>query len=125
MIKRGDILSEDVLFIILNLAFIIIMFAFFVKQSNNGAALEEIYAKKIALVLDSAKPGMEINIDIKEGLEADKEWFSGNFKDSVRIVGNEVYVKFEKDGGYSYSFFNDVLPSIDVSPIGEVYIVVN
>lgn len=123
MKKRGSILTENVIFLVLNVSFFIILAVFLFRQ-GGGAFMEQAYAKQIALSLDSAKPGMEILIDIEKGANSDKEWFSQNFKNSVTISGNVVKVTFSKNGGYSYSFFNKVQPSIDVFPNGKVYIVI-
>lgn len=123
MRKRASILTENVIFLVLNISFFIILAVFLFRQ-GGGAFMEQAYAKQIALSLDSAKPGMEILIDIEKGANSDKEWFAENFRDSVTISENVVTVAFSKNGGYSYSFFNKVKPSIDVFPSGKVYIVV-
>lgn len=122
--KRAVVLTENVLFIILNVAFLAIMLIFLVSNTGTIAYFEQAYAKQIALIIDSAKPGMEINIDISKGLKEDGEWFSKNFQDSVKITGNVVTVKLSKDSGYSYSFFNKVNPSVEVGPNGNAYILV-
>ena len=122
--KRGNILTENVIFIALNFTFFAIMILFLTKQAGSAVLLEQAYAKQIALIIDSAKPGMEILIDIGDGAEADKEWFKKNFAKSVTLDGNIVHVKLTNGNGYSYSFFNDVKPSIDVWPEGKAYILI-
>jgi len=68
--------------------------------------LEEKTAKQIALIIDSAKPGMEISLSIKDAVEkANKENWEGKI---VFIEGNIVTVQLKEGTGYSYSFFNDV-----------------
>jgi len=122
--NRGTVLTENVIFIVLNLAFFAIMILFLFKQGGNANFLEQAYAKQIALFIDSAKPGMEILVDIGRGADSNKEWFSKNFQNSVSIQKNIVSVKFTDKGGYSYSFFNDVEPSFEVFPDGRVYIII-
>ena len=75
---------------------------------GSTAVLEERYAKQIAMIVDSAKPGMEIRINMEKAFEeADKN--NWNRDGIVSIKDGLVNVKLnEKGKGYSYSFFNDV-----------------
>jgi len=120
--KRGEILAGNIIFIILNLVFLTVLVLFIFRQGGGISTLEESYAKQIALVLDSARPGMEILIDMKEGAEADEEWFSKNYFSAVSVNDNMVRVILSKDSGYSYSFFNDVRVKFDVYPEGKLLI---
>src|SRR3989338_6590709 len=60
--KRGNMLLSEVVFMVLVLSFIVILVAFVAKQSSAGRVVEEQTAKKIALMLDAARPGMEITL---------------------------------------------------------------
>ncbi|MEK6757997.1 MAG: hypothetical protein AABX88_02610, partial [Nanoarchaeota archaeon] len=76
--KRGNILTENIVFILLNLAFVAILVLFVFSKTGDVALLEEKYAKQIALVLDSAKPGMEISMNLEVAVDkAEKEKFEG------------------------------------------------
>ena len=105
MNKRAEILTENLMFIILNLVFFAILAVFIFIKANDPAILEEAYAKKIALVLDAARPGMEISLNMTSALKQKDEKYIGKIVD---IVGNVVTVKLRQNGGYSYSFFNDI-----------------
>ncbi|MBS3085355.1 hypothetical protein J4225_01590 [Candidatus Pacearchaeota archaeon] len=115
--KRGTFLAENIIFIVLNLAFLIILMLFLFKQGSGAILLEQSYAKQIALLINSAPAGTEIQINMQEGFElADKN--KVNRADVVNIYGNIVKVKLSEKGGYEYSFFNDV----DVSEFpGNIY----
>ena len=105
--KHGDILIENVIFIILNIIFVSILILFLFKQGSGAGLLEQTYSKQIALMIDSAKPAMEIKLNIEKMQKvAEKNKF--DFKDVVSITGNVVNVKIRKKGGYEYYFFNDV-----------------
>lgn len=109
--EKGDanLLVEDVIFIVLNLVFLSIMILFLVLRMGNAGVLEESYAKEIALIIDSAKPGMIIHLNMEEGIKvAEKELGKENINDMVKITGNIVTVRLRKDGGYTYSSFNNV-----------------
>lgn len=107
MNRRGSILIENVIFIILNVVFIALIIVFLTRQSSGAFVLEESYAKQIALVADYGKPGMLIKINMDRGMKVAED-NNYDFANAVRIDGNVVYVKLREDGGYSYSFFNDV-----------------
>jgi hypothetical protein len=105
--KKGNVLMENIVFIILNLIFLTILILFLLKQGSGAIILEQSYAKQIALLIDASKPETEIYLNMEKGKElAEKNGL--NFKDIVKIYDNIITVKLSKDGGYSYSFFNDV-----------------
>lgn len=105
--KRGTILIENIVFIIINILFLSILVIFLVKQGSGAIVLEQTYAKEIAMVADAAKAPMLIKMDIEKGKKIAEE--NGiNFEDIVKIEGNVVTVKLSEKGGYSYAFFNDV-----------------
>ena len=103
---RGQILAENIIFIVLNLVFLSILILFIYSKTGSEAVLEEKYAKQIALIIDSAKPGMIIHLNMENAIEKAE---SNKFDEPiVRVIGNTVTVKLRDNGGYSYSFFNDV-----------------
>ncbi|PIO07151.1 hypothetical protein COU59_03780 [Candidatus Pacearchaeota archaeon CG10_big_fil_rev_8_21_14_0_10_34_12] len=107
--KRGQVLPENVIFIVLNLLFLAILILFIYSKSGGEAILEEKYAKQIALIIDSSKEGMEIQLNMEDAFEkADKNNFDR--KDVVIIDSqkNLVTVRLREGKGYSYGFFNDV-----------------
>lgn len=106
MKKKGTILVENIIFIVLNLLFLTILIIFIVSKVGGATVLEEKYAKQIALIIDSAKPGMEIHLNMEDAIKkaSDEKWE----EKIVSVDGNIVTVKLREKGGYSYSFFNDV-----------------
>ena len=105
--KKGEILISNVVFIILNVLFLFLLILFLLRQGSGGIVLEQIYAKEIALLADSAQPTMLIKIDMEKGMKIAEE--NGiNFDNVVTINGNLVKVKLTENSGYTYSFFNDV-----------------
>jgi hypothetical protein len=115
--KRGsNLLTENVIFIILNLVF----FA-------SAALTEEKMAKQIALIIDSAKPDMVIKMNVENAFaEAKKNSYTGNI---IFIQGNTVTVKLSDKSGYSYSFFNNVdvkaFPDTSQNPVTDYVITIN
>lgn len=125
MKKKGELLIENIVFIILNLVFLSILVVFLISQGSGTVLMEDAYSKQIALLVDSAKPGMVIKLNMEKGFEAAKK--NGvDFADSVTIDGNVVSVRFSKDSGKSYSFFNDVsaevYPDVEGSGHNGIYV---
>ena len=109
--KKGNILTENIVFIILNLIFLSILVIFLFSKMGGAAVLEEKYAKQIALILDSAEPVMIISINMEDAIKiANKE--NRDLNNIISIQDNVVKVQLREKGGYSYSFFNDIDPSI-------------
>lgn len=111
--KKANILVENIIFIVLNVLFLTILIIFLFSKTGSAAVLEEKYAKQIALLIDSAKPGMTIHLNMEDAVEeADKAgWDAENI---VTRNDNLITVKLRGEGGYSYSFFNDV--EVNVNP---------
>ena len=102
---RGNILIENVLFLVLTLIFLTILFLFLFSRMGGAAVLEEKYAKQIVLLIDSAKPGMIIALTMEDVF---KKTGNENFGKVVLIQDNLVTVKIGEGAGYSYSFFNNI-----------------
>ena len=66
MNKRGNVPLEEVIFVLVNLVFFSMLFFFVYNTSHSIFLTERLYAKEIALSIDSAKPGTQINIDISD-----------------------------------------------------------
>ena len=105
--KKGNILTENIIFIVLNLVFITILLIFLFTKTGSAAVLEERYAKQIALLIDASEPVMTIYLDMEDAIKtAEKEDFPVG--EIVKITGNLVNVRLRDGSGYTYSFFNDV-----------------
>jgi len=118
--KRGQLLVENVIFIILNLVFLTIMILFVVKQGAGASILEQSYAKQISLIIDSAKPGAIIKINMLDAKKvADEKGVP--FEEIVTHEKNFVTVRLSEKGGYTYTFFNDV--DVEIYPDDVFYII--
>ncbi|MCW8965125.1 MAG: hypothetical protein OQK82_00350 [Candidatus Pacearchaeota archaeon] len=107
MNNRGEILVENIIFIILNLIFLTVLVMFIARQGEGAVVLEERYAKEIALLIDASQPIMTMQIDMEDAREVAED--NGIlFEDILKIENNVVTVKLSEKSGYSYSFFNNV-----------------
>ncbi|GAJ19854.1 unnamed protein product, partial [marine sediment metagenome] len=64
---------ENIIFIVLNLIFLIILIVFLVSRMGSNSVLEEKYAKQIAMIIDSAKPAMEIHLNMEDAINKREE----------------------------------------------------
>jgi len=119
--RKGNILTENLVFIMLNLIFLIILILFLFSKIESTALLEEKYAKQIALIIDSAEPGMIIEFKMEEAF--DKMDKGINFEDIVWKEENQVHVKLSDKGEYVYSFFNDNEVTINGDESKKIYII--
>ncbi len=105
--KRGELLIENIVFIILNVVFLAILVLFLLRQGEGAVLLESSYAKESALLIDAAKPGMIFFVNMEKGLDVSKD-NEIDFSEVVEVGDNYVNVKLSGKGGYKYAFFNDV-----------------
>ena len=108
MKKRGTILVENIVFIILNVLFLSVLVIFLLKQGSGAIVLEQAYSKQIAMLVDSAEPVTVIKLDMEKGLKIAEDR-GIDFINVVKITNNAVTVRLSEKGGYTYSFFNDVI----------------
>ena len=118
MRKKGELLVSNIIFIVLNLAFLAILILFIAKQGGGAIVLEQSYAKQIALLIDAAQPGMQINLRMDDAIKKATDEGLNYKNELVKIEGNVVTIRTTQDGGYSYSFFNSI-------PIDREYFIDN
>jgi len=110
MDKKGEALVYPlVIFVVLNIIFITLLMLFVFKSSTGALIYEQTYAKELALLIDGAKPGMEINFNFEKGFEiAEKNKLSSeSIENLVTFKDYQVTVKLSNSGGYSFNYFSD------------------
>lgn len=106
MNKRG-ILISNVVFISVVLLFFVLILGFIYSNARGRPVYEQKLAKQIALMIDEAKPEMDILINVEKELEIAEK----NNQDKEKIVAidekeKKVIVKLGySGGGYSYNYF--------------------
>ncbi|MEM4605923.1 MAG: hypothetical protein QW103_02730 [Candidatus Pacearchaeota archaeon] len=111
--KRADIIYPIVIFIVLNLIFMSIMLFFINKVSSEALRYEEVYAKKIGLMLNRAEKGDFFEINITDLIKnAQKNGMDYKFMQEEMIIINQfeslVQIKTKKEGGFVYPFFSKI-----------------
>lgn len=105
--KGSSDLQEQVIFIILNITFAL-MLIFFVARASTGAYVnEQYYSKQIGLLIDSAKPGSLISLDVTDAYNLAKK-NKVSTENMVKFEGNNVIVSLSNSRKYSFQYFSDV-----------------
>jgi hypothetical protein len=103
MNNRGELIWPTVIFLTLTALFLLLLGAFVYASSTGGIIYEQIYAKKIAVAIDSAKPGTELFFDVSKGNEIAKIEKS----EPTFLIDNSqgfVYVSLVGNLGYRQKF---------------------
>jgi hypothetical protein len=111
--RAGDLALPVIIFLVLNIAFFLMMTLFVQRVSSDAMVYEETYAKKIGLILNRIEPGMGININVTDlALVAQKNGMTEeDLKKMLITIDSEkgnVIVKAKKEGGFSFNFFSIV-----------------
>lgn len=120
--KKGDILMENLIFIILNIVFLGILILFLINQGNGVIFLERSSAKQISLLIDASPPNSVLKLNFEKPMEIAKD--NGIAMEDIIKIDNEknvVTISLKEKSSYSYHFFNDV--EVDSYPNSIYYII--
>lgn len=104
---RAEITMEEVVFVLLNLVFFSMLFLFVYNLSTGAFVLDKLYAKELALIVNSANPGTQIKLDVSDAyILAEENKIPAesifNFDD------DHVLIKLSDSRVFSYPYFNDI-----------------
>jgi hypothetical protein len=112
MSKKANILTENVIFIILNIIFFAMLLVFIYLNLSSTSLLAQKTSKKIALLIDASKSGAEIKLNIEDVLNAKSQEI--DWPITVDNENNLVIVRLNEKTYYEYAFFNEVYVDYDV-----------
>jgi len=103
--KAVNLLSSNTIFVILVIACFAITL-FFVFRIGSGVSLnEEIYAKKLGLIIDSMQPGTELILDITEIYDfVEKIGYDYYANQIIQFNTEKSILTVTLDNGEGYSF---------------------
>ena len=105
--KAINLMMETTIYIVLAILLFVGIYFSVSRVGSQAGIYEQIYAKQIALVIDNARAGTEVGLDIGGMLDvAGENSFTGN----VINIDNEkskVTVYLVEGRGYSFNYFND------------------
>jgi len=107
--KKASILTETTVFLILNLIYIGILIVFLVNSANSVVLMQEIYAKQIVLLINSAEPNSFVFLNMQDAIDEVREnWGEEHIEDIISVKRNVIKVQLTEKSSYEYSFFNDI-----------------
>jgi len=114
--------TEAIIFIILNLLFFSILTFFIIRSGSGDSVLEEVYSKKLALILDNMKPGMEVNISAQDLFDRTIRNKIGDFP--ITVLNNKINVRVSAESsGYDSYYFSQVNPKIFIDVNSKLIII--
>lgn len=111
MKKRGsvDLLSSVVIFILLNVLFFSVMFAFVYISGSKARIYEQAYSKQIALVIDESRPGTIVTVDLSKVYEVARKEKRFDKMIILDAENNIIEVRLQNAGeGYKTKYFSSV-----------------
>lgn len=108
--KASETLKDNVIYLILLIAFFSLMLLFISSQANGASAWSNYYAKELTKVINSASPGDEIILDVHKATEVARRNEVQSFNEifTFNNIEKEVCVKLSPGRTSCYSYFNDV-----------------
>jgi len=111
MNKKG-IVMEEIIFIVLNLIFFVVVMLFIVNSAGGQVVLEQKYAKEIAFIIEEAKPGTAVYLNMGDAFGKTK--LAREQVVNIDDKQNQVIVKLSSGGGYMVPYFSDVDVKLEV-----------
>ena len=105
----GEILTNNIMYLILFLVFFMLMFYFVLGFQDGSSVMEEFYAKEISKIVNGAEPNTEIYLDVTKLTEI--AFGKGKSKNEIirfDNVKNEIVVSVTPNSGAAFNYFNDV-----------------
>lgn len=111
MDKNGsNLLWSNAIYIIFALIFFSMVLFFLRNHYFQASFYENYYSKEISKVINLAKPGDEIFLDVQKATEIAQKQSLGSFSEIFQFdnVNNEICVQLSNDREKCYFYFNDV-----------------
>jgi hypothetical protein len=107
--QENKLMFNNTVFLLMVIAFLIIMSAFVYSKTSSAPFWGEFYAKEISKVINYAKPGDVVTLNINKGAAiALKNHIPENEMFFFNNLKKEVCVKLDSSNRYCYSYFNNV-----------------
>lgn len=106
----GDILLDNLIYLILLVIFIAGMFAIILQLKNGASVWEDYYAKEIVKAIDFANPGDKACLDVQKATEIAEKNSVKSFSEIFTIdnSANEVCVKLSLGRKTCFNYWNEL-----------------
>lgn len=107
-----DVTLPVVIFLLLNIVFAVTIMAFVNKTLSGAAIYEEVYAKKVGLLIDEAIPKTTIYLDVSKAAQVAKKNGFNDLQLQKEMISfdrnaHRVIVKLGNINGYEYAYFSN------------------
>jgi hypothetical protein len=99
---------EQLIFIILNTLFFVTILFFVWRSASADSLMEETYAKKIGLIIDSMKPGTEVDFSLLKLNEKAKANHFNGVPVFIDVDKNLVRVTISEKTHYDYTYYSNI-----------------
>lgn len=108
--KGSNTIWDNAIYVILAIIFFSMVLYFLRNHMFQASFYENYYSKEISKVVNLAKPGDEITLDVQKATEIAQKQSLGSFSEIFQFdnVNNGVCVKLSTGRKKCYSYFNDV-----------------
>ena len=108
--KGSNTIWDNAIYVILAIIFFSMVLYFLRNHTFQASFYENYYSKEISKVVNLAKPGDEITLDVQKATEiAQKQSLRSNSEIfQFDNVNNEICVKLSSGRKKCYNYFNDV-----------------
>jgi hypothetical protein len=106
----GEGIYNNLVYFIVGIFVFFVLLVFVNSQKSGAATWEDYYAKEIVKVIDLAKPGDQIKIDVQKPTTIAKKNKMGNLTDifSFNNQVKDVCVKLKAGRKSCYGYFNEI-----------------
>ncbi|MEK6928146.1 MAG: hypothetical protein AABX11_06965 [Nanoarchaeota archaeon] len=106
--KRGEMPTmETFIFIVLNIAFFVLMLFYISNNLSEDRLVEQRLAKQIGLILDNGEANTTFFVDISEGAKVAKDnEYTGDIFFLNKSSG-EIKFQLSRKSGYLFNYFSD------------------
>jgi hypothetical protein len=113
MNKKANVLTENIMYLILLAFFILLIWGFLFNRANSGALWEDFYAKELARTVDSGKAGDVLRLDVQKATSiAKRNGINIQNVESMFVFDakqKRVCVQLSVSGGKCYPYFSELV----------------
>ncbi|MBS3076983.1 hypothetical protein J4233_01795 [Candidatus Pacearchaeota archaeon] len=110
MTNKKAVLTANLIYILLVVAFVVVMFLFIQAQMSGASTWSDYYAKQIVQVINYAESGQKITLDVQRATEIAAGNEISRFQEMFEFdnVNSQVCVKLSLGVKTCYYYFNNV-----------------
>lgn len=120
--KKAELTTEQIIFLVLNLLFFVLIFFFVWRAGNSLSAYEEFYAKKIGLALNELELNTEVHLSLKPLYDKMRR---GTEKELIiEVKEGKLFLRASKNSkGFEYNLLRSIPMDLIIDPENKILII--